>query len=90
MTGQPSKLLRIAHALDPIAIWSGKLTAWLILPMVLSLAYEVTAAGFDEGGGDRHGAARGVGGADHEPAYGRYGESADGRVFIKRHVRSSA
>ena len=43
MTGQPSKLLRIAHALDPIAIWSGKLTAWLIIPMVLSLVYEVVA-----------------------------------------------
>jgi TRAP-type mannitol/chloroaromatic compound transport system permease small subunit len=43
MTGHPSKLLRIARALDPVAIWSGKLTAWLIIPMVLSLVYEVVA-----------------------------------------------
>jgi TRAP-type mannitol/chloroaromatic compound transport system permease small subunit len=35
--------LRVARALDPIAIWSGKLVAWLIIPMVLSLAYEVAA-----------------------------------------------
>ena len=30
-----STLLRIAHALDPIAIRSGRISAWLIIPMVL-------------------------------------------------------
>jgi TRAP-type mannitol/chloroaromatic compound transport system permease small subunit len=35
--------LRISRALDPIAIWSGKIVAWLIVPMVLSLTYEVIA-----------------------------------------------
>jgi TRAP-type mannitol/chloroaromatic compound transport system permease small subunit len=35
--------MRIAHKLDPIAIWTGKLTAWLIIPMILSLAWEVVA-----------------------------------------------
>jgi TRAP-type mannitol/chloroaromatic compound transport system permease small subunit len=29
--------------LDPIAIWSGRIAAWLIVPMVLSLCYEVVA-----------------------------------------------
>lgn len=43
MSSQRSTLLRIAAALDPIAIWSGRLAAWLIVPMVLSLAYEVAA-----------------------------------------------
>lgn len=38
-----SSLLRIAHALDPIAIWSGRITAFLIVPMVLGLSYEVCA-----------------------------------------------
>lgn len=35
--------LRLAQGLDQIAIWSGKLVAWLIIPMVLSLTYEVVA-----------------------------------------------
>lgn len=43
MSTQDSVFSRIAHALDPIAIWSGRLSAWLILPMVLALAYEVVA-----------------------------------------------
>jgi TRAP-type mannitol/chloroaromatic compound transport system permease small subunit len=38
-----SGLLRIARALDPIAIWSGKIAAWLIIPMVLALSYEVVS-----------------------------------------------
>jgi TRAP-type mannitol/chloroaromatic compound transport system permease small subunit len=38
-----STLLRIARALDPIAIWSGQATAWLIIPMVLALSYEVVS-----------------------------------------------
>lgn len=48
MVRQPSRLLRLAHALDPVAIWTGKIVAWLIIPMVLSLCYEVVARyGFD-------------------------------------------
>lgn len=46
MTGparHDSSLIRIARRLDPIAQWSGRLTAWLILPMVLALSYEVIA-----------------------------------------------
>jgi TRAP-type mannitol/chloroaromatic compound transport system permease small subunit len=41
--GPTSTLLRMARALDPIAIWSGRISAWLIVPMVLSLSYEVVA-----------------------------------------------
>lgn len=41
MSGTTTAYLRVAQALDPIAIWSGRLTAWLIFPMVLALSYEV-------------------------------------------------
>jgi TRAP-type mannitol/chloroaromatic compound transport system permease small subunit len=34
---------RAARLLDPIAVWSGNLVAWLIVPMVLALSYEVVA-----------------------------------------------
>lgn len=40
-TGSP--LLAIAHALDPVALWSGRIVAWLIVPMVAALSYEVAA-----------------------------------------------
>jgi TRAP-type mannitol/chloroaromatic compound transport system permease small subunit len=43
MNQSDSILLRIARALDPIAIWSGRIVAWFIVPMVLSLVYEVIA-----------------------------------------------
>jgi TRAP-type mannitol/chloroaromatic compound transport system permease small subunit len=43
MNQPESVLLKIAHALDPIAIWSGRITAWLIIPMVLGLTYEVVS-----------------------------------------------
>jgi len=36
-------LLRLARGLDRLALWSGRVTAWLILPMVGSLVYEVGA-----------------------------------------------
>jgi len=39
----PERLARLLSALDAIAIWSGKAIAWLILPMVLSLVYEVVS-----------------------------------------------
>lgn len=38
-----SILLRLSRQLDPIAIWSGRIVAWLIIPMVLALSYEVVA-----------------------------------------------
>jgi TRAP-type mannitol/chloroaromatic compound transport system permease small subunit len=43
MSERESPLIRIARALDPIAIWSGRLTAWLVVPMVLGLSYEVVS-----------------------------------------------
>jgi TRAP-type mannitol/chloroaromatic compound transport system permease small subunit len=39
----PSAFLRIAQRLDPVAIWSGRIAAWLIIPMVLALSYEVVS-----------------------------------------------
>lgn len=38
-----SALVRKARQLDQVAIWSGKIFAWLILPMLLALNYEVVA-----------------------------------------------
>lgn len=35
--------LRIARRLDPISVASGQLVAWLIIPMVLGLTYEVVS-----------------------------------------------
>lgn len=35
--------LRIARRLDPISVASGEFVAWLIIPMVLGLTYEVVA-----------------------------------------------
>lgn len=39
----PSGLLATIRALDSVALWSGRIVAWLIVPMVLSLAWEVFA-----------------------------------------------
>jgi TRAP-type mannitol/chloroaromatic compound transport system permease small subunit len=36
-------ILRVAHGIDRFSLWTGKLVAWLIVPMVLSLSYEVAA-----------------------------------------------
>ena len=38
-----SRLVAIAQKIDQLAIWSGRAAAWLILPMVFSLCYEVIA-----------------------------------------------
>ena len=38
-----STWLRMSRRLDPIAVWSGKIASWLIVPMVASLTYEVAA-----------------------------------------------
>lgn len=35
--------LKLARRIDPVAIWSGQAVAWLIIPMVLGLTYEVVA-----------------------------------------------
>lgn len=39
----PPALLALVRALDLVSLWSGRLVAWLIIPMVLSLVYEVLA-----------------------------------------------
>jgi TRAP-type mannitol/chloroaromatic compound transport system permease small subunit len=39
----PPTLLRLARAIDRLSLWSGRIVAWLIVPMVLSLVYEVVA-----------------------------------------------
>jgi TRAP-type mannitol/chloroaromatic compound transport system permease small subunit len=39
----PPWLLATIRACDTVSLWSGKLVAWLIFPMVLSLVYEVIA-----------------------------------------------
>ena len=38
-----SALARVALRLDRIAVWSGRLAAFMLVPMVLSLTYEVVA-----------------------------------------------
>ena len=43
MNAADSPLALLARRLDRIAIGSGRLAAWLILPMVLSLCYEVVS-----------------------------------------------
>jgi len=44
---QPSnRILKIVGVLDPIAIWSGKLMGWLIIPLMFGLSYEVIARYF--------------------------------------------
>ena len=39
-------MLRIIRAIDAFSLWSGKLCAWLIVPMVAALTYEVVARYF--------------------------------------------
>ncbi|HWB45334.1 MAG TPA: TRAP transporter small permease subunit [Hyphomicrobiaceae bacterium] len=47
MTTQASPaLLRAVSFFDGISLWSGRIVAWLIVPMVLSLAWEVVARYF--------------------------------------------
>lgn len=43
--GQPG-IASLVHTLDKVALWSGWLVSWLIVPMVLSLVYEVVARYF--------------------------------------------
>lgn len=39
----PKALLAVTRTIDAISLWIGKLVAWLIIPMVGSLVYEVFA-----------------------------------------------
>jgi TRAP-type mannitol/chloroaromatic compound transport system permease small subunit len=39
----PRTLLHLIRSCDAISLWSGRVTGWLIFPMVLSLVYEVVA-----------------------------------------------
>jgi TRAP-type mannitol/chloroaromatic compound transport system permease small subunit len=43
MPDADSAVARLARRLDRIAIWSGRLTCWMLLPLVLGLSYEVGA-----------------------------------------------
>lgn len=39
-------VVRLVRQLDLVALWSGRIVGWLIVPMVLSLVYEVVARYF--------------------------------------------
>lgn len=43
MPDAQSFIPRAVRALDQVNLWAGKIIGWLIIPMVLSLVYEVTA-----------------------------------------------
>ena len=43
MQSPPQAMLKAIRILDSISLWSGRIVAWLIVPMVLSLVYEVVA-----------------------------------------------
>lgn len=43
MAQPPEGLLKTIRCIDALGEWSGRLFAWLILPLVLSLTYEVIA-----------------------------------------------
>lgn len=40
------RVLRLAHGIDTLSVWSGKLFAWLILPLTFVLVFEVVARYF--------------------------------------------
>ncbi|MGD9671387.1 MAG: TRAP transporter small permease subunit [Hyphomicrobiaceae bacterium] len=39
-------LVRLVHLIDKVALWSGSIVSWLIIPMVCALVYEVVARYF--------------------------------------------
>ncbi len=41
MSASLLKFLRLAKGIDQIAIWSGKIAAWFIFPLIFGLTYEV-------------------------------------------------
>ena len=43
MKSPPDAMLMVIRGCDSISLWSGRIVAWLIIPMVLSLVYEVVA-----------------------------------------------
>ncbi len=43
MINNDSALASAARRIDQVAIWSGRLTCWLLVPLVLGLTYEVVA-----------------------------------------------
>lgn len=43
MRSPPGAMLKTIALLDSISLWSGRIIAWLIIPMVMSLVYEVVA-----------------------------------------------
>ena len=43
MPAAPSRLAGTVSLIDRFSLWSGRLVAWLIIPMVMSLVYEVVA-----------------------------------------------
>lgn len=43
MHSNDSAVLRVARRLDAVAIYSGQAVAWMIVPLVLALSYEVVA-----------------------------------------------
>jgi len=45
-TADPPPIAGLVHAIDKIALWSGRIVSFLIIPMVLSLVWEVIARYF--------------------------------------------
>ena len=41
--GAPKALVAIVRAIDGLALWSGRLFCWLVIPLVAGLTYEVIA-----------------------------------------------
>jgi TRAP-type mannitol/chloroaromatic compound transport system permease small subunit len=46
MATPPAAFIRTIRVLDDVSLWSGRIVGWLIIPMVLSLVYEVVARYF--------------------------------------------
>lgn len=46
MATPPAAFIRTIRVLDGVSLWSGRIVGWLIIPMVLSLVYEVVARYF--------------------------------------------
>jgi TRAP-type mannitol/chloroaromatic compound transport system permease small subunit len=41
MPPQPGKLERAIRAIDAVSAWSGRIAAWLVLPLIATMTYEV-------------------------------------------------
>jgi TRAP-type mannitol/chloroaromatic compound transport system permease small subunit len=42
MKPQSGTFERVIHAIDAISVWSGRIVAWMILPLIFVMTYEVT------------------------------------------------